>query len=200
MNFGDDFLKKKENQRIALTKRLLKESLSKLMKNKCIQNITVKELCEASGINRSTFYNHYGCPADVLREIELEFIDGLKKIPMNKNSNDNWNICKRTEALFTYLTEHYELAKLLFRDGNTDSEFPSLLFNAAHVTEIYEQTLSDVNDSCSKMLLTTFFTNGTYHVIRRWLLDDIPKNPKEMGELVILLINQLHIQSEDTKK
>ncbi|MGN1316983.1 MAG: TetR/AcrR family transcriptional regulator [Acutalibacteraceae bacterium] len=190
-------MEKKGNQRIALTKRLLKESLSKLMKDKYIHNITVKELCEISGINRSTFYNHYGCPADVLREIELEFIDDLEKIYMNKYPDDNRDICKRTEALFTYLTEHYELAKLLFRDGDTDSEFPSLLFNAAHVTEIYEQTLSDVSDSYFKLLLTTFFTNGTYHVIRKWLLDDIPKTPQEMGELVNLFINQLRIQSEN---
>ena len=49
----------KQNQRVALTKRLLQESLLQLMKEKNIQNISVKELCEASGINRSTFYKHY---------------------------------------------------------------------------------------------------------------------------------------------
>ncbi|MGN0529198.1 MAG: TetR-like C-terminal domain-containing protein [Eubacterium sp.] len=80
------------------------------------------------------------------------------------------------------------MAKLLFRDSDTDSEFPSLLFNAAHVTEIYEQTLSNVTDSYCKVLLTTFFTNGTYHLIRRWLLDDIQKTPKEMSELLNLVV------------
>ena len=32
--------------------------------------------------------------------------------------------------------------------------------------------------------MITFLSNGTYHMIRQWLLDDIPKTPKEMGELV----------------
>ncbi|MGN0529199.1 MAG: TetR/AcrR family transcriptional regulator [Eubacterium sp.] len=85
---------KKENQRIALTKRLLKESLQKLMQNKNIQNITVSELCEKAGINRSTFYNHYGCPGDVLKEMELEVIYDLEQLLFNNNDELNSSMNK----------------------------------------------------------------------------------------------------------
>lgn len=50
----------KENQRIAITKGLLKESLLHLLKKKKIDRITITELCQESGINRSTFYR-YAC-------------------------------------------------------------------------------------------------------------------------------------------
>ena len=52
-------MEKNENQRIKLTKRLLKESLLKLLTEKNIKKISVSELCQTAGINRSTFYNHY---------------------------------------------------------------------------------------------------------------------------------------------
>ena len=92
-------MKKKENQRIALTKRLLKESLLQLMEEKNIQNITVSELCERSEINRSTFYNHYGCPADVLKEIEMNVIADLVQIWEENGAENNWPVNKRVEAL-----------------------------------------------------------------------------------------------------
>lgn len=183
-------MKKKENQRIALTKRLLKESLLQLMSKKSVQNITVSELCSAAEINRSTFYNHYGCPADVLKEIETDVVTDLQQIWEEEGSAKNWPMNKRVEALCTYLQEHKKSAKLLFRDSDTNSEFATLLFQAAHVQAAYAQAFPYVTDPDSKRLMITFLTNGTYHLIRQWLLEDIPKTPKELGDLAYLVATQ----------
>lgn len=183
-------MKEKENQRIALTKRLLKENLLLLMSEKSIQNITIRELCDAAGINRSTFYNHYGCPADILNEIENSVITDLEEIWKANGAGQNWPLNKRIEALCTYLLENRSLSKLLFRDSDTNSEFAALLLNASHVLATYDQVFSYVKDPDSKRLMFTFLTNGAYHVIRQWLLEDIPKTPKEMGDLVYLVATQ----------
>ena len=45
----------KENQRIAVTKRMLQEGLLRLLRTQPIDKIKVTELCEESGINRATF-------------------------------------------------------------------------------------------------------------------------------------------------
>lgn len=183
-------MKEKENQRITLTKRLLKENLLLLMSEKSIQNITIRELCDAARINRSTFYNHYGCPADILNEIENSVITDLEEIWKANGAGQNWPLNKRIEALCTYLLENRSLSKLLFRDSDTNSEFASLLLNASHVLATYDQVFSYVKDPDSKRLMFTFLTNGAYHVIRQWLLEDIPKTPKEMGDLVYLVATQ----------
>ena len=47
------------DRRVMRTKTLLIHSLSTLMKQKNIKDITVKELCELADINRGTFYLHY---------------------------------------------------------------------------------------------------------------------------------------------
>ncbi|MGN1328643.1 MAG: TetR/AcrR family transcriptional regulator [Eubacterium sp.] len=193
-------MEKRENQRIAITKRLLKEGLLKLMESKSIQNITVKELCETAQINRSTFYNHYGCPADVLKEMELEVISDLEQMQSKETTIQKRTVQKRMEAFCSYLFEHRELSKLLFRDSDTNSEFPSLLFNATHVISIYEQELSYIDDDESRKLIITFLTNGTYHMIRQWLLCDIMKTPKEMSELVFLVSKQWSEQIADKKQ
>ncbi|MGM9537990.1 MAG: TetR/AcrR family transcriptional regulator [Candidatus Onthomonas sp.] len=189
-------MKKKENQRIALTKRLLKESLLQLMSEKSMQNITVSELCDAAGINRSTFYNHYGCPGDILTEIENGVISDLGQYGKEAD-RQNWPLNRRIEVLCTYLQEHRDVAKLLFRDSDTNSEFPALLLSAAHVQELYEKTLSYAKSQDNKRLVTTFLTTGAYHMIRQWLLEDIPKTPKEMGDLANLVATQGWIRSSN---
>lgn len=44
------------------------EALMQLLLKKEFQFITVKEICEKAGVNRSTFYLHYDSPKDILEE------------------------------------------------------------------------------------------------------------------------------------
>ena len=46
---------KKIDQRVRLTQSLLKNALVKLMQEQHISKISVRALCDAAGINRSTF-------------------------------------------------------------------------------------------------------------------------------------------------
>ncbi|MGN1382319.1 MAG: TetR/AcrR family transcriptional regulator [Eubacterium sp.] len=63
-----------ENQRVRLTKTLLKNSLTELAETTPLEKISVKSLCSRAGINRSTFYTHYGSPYDVLHDMEDDFV------------------------------------------------------------------------------------------------------------------------------
>ena len=47
---------------------LMDEALLLLLERKDIQYITVKEICEKAGVNRTTFYLHYDSISDLLEE------------------------------------------------------------------------------------------------------------------------------------
>ena len=177
-------MEKRENQRIALTKRMLKQSLLELMAKKRIQKITVSELCENAQINRSTFYNHYGSPADILAEIEQGVIDDLKTIWTDRKYNNSFSSGKRVESMCAYLREHADVTKLLFRDSDVSSGFASLIVNS-DLNASFVDELPFAADDETKALITTFLNTGAYHMIRQWLLEDIPKTPKEIGELAL---------------
>ena len=70
---------KKINQRVMLSKRLIKESLTELLKTKGIHNLSVRLLCETAGINRTTFYKYYGSQYDVLAEMEEELLEAINR-------------------------------------------------------------------------------------------------------------------------
>ena len=67
----------RENQRIALSKRLLKEGLLRILAGKRLEDVNVSALCRESGINRATFYRHYTCPRDVLVDLERDMMQEL---------------------------------------------------------------------------------------------------------------------------
>lgn len=52
-------MQKKVDRRVRKTKSQLRKGLARLMQEKSIGEITVKELVEEVDINRSTFYLHY---------------------------------------------------------------------------------------------------------------------------------------------
>ena len=59
-------MEKKEDRRIAMTKRLLKAALIELLKEQDIYHISIRELCERADVNRTTFYKYYGSQFDLL--------------------------------------------------------------------------------------------------------------------------------------
>ena len=65
------------------TKKLLRESLESLLRDKSLDDITVKEICEHASINRVTFYDHYfnkeELHDEIIAEIEHDIIKEFKK-------------------------------------------------------------------------------------------------------------------------
>ena len=65
------------------TKKLLREALESLLRDKSLDDITVKEICEHASINRVTFYDHYfnkeELHNEIISQIEHDIIKEFKK-------------------------------------------------------------------------------------------------------------------------
>lgn len=68
----------KTDRRVQYTKRALTSALIDLMRENHISKISVKALCAAADVNRSTFYAHFRNQYDLLAYIEAEALEDLK--------------------------------------------------------------------------------------------------------------------------
>lgn len=68
-----------ENQRIRLSKLILKNALIDLLQEKSIETITIHELCQKATVNRTTFYKYYGSQYDLLANIEKDVFDEVEE-------------------------------------------------------------------------------------------------------------------------
>ncbi|MBQ9663131.1 MAG: TetR/AcrR family transcriptional regulator [Oscillospiraceae bacterium] len=156
---------KNEDTRVQFTKKILKDSLLKLLRDKPIGKVTIKELCDAAGLNRGTFYLHYNEPNDLLREIEEEFVREKMCFfdPYMKNDNPD-----QLAQLFGAIMQNRELSLILFgRNGapqftnriknlmrerileDWQREFPS--YSLADLQFVYEFFLSGRHESDSQL-------------------------------------------------
>lgn len=183
----------KENQRVTLTKKLLKEALVHLLHKKPLAQINVSELCKEAGINRATFYRHYGCPGDVLVEFEMDMLYEIREIagkPQSMKEAKNY-----LDKTCQYLYDRSDIIKHMIR-GITYEDFLGFL-NELYGVVLKEQLetaqwkeLTNY-DADSTKLITTYFGGGGYLLLRQWLMEDIKKTPEEISNLIWSLF---HIQ------
>ncbi len=167
------------NQRVAVTKRMIKEGLMRLLKKKSLGKINITELCQEAGINRTTFYRYYELPRDVLTEMQNEFFEETFahfQKPLTEND---------IERLFVCLSEHAELVKLFFQ-YNSDTDWANIFtqiytsFPGLKMTKAFRNL-----DENSAKLLSACLAGGTYFLARQWIMDDIPMPPKDVAAIAL---------------
>lgn len=176
-----------ENQRVRLTKRLLKESLSKLMEQKNISKISISELCTEAGINRTTFYNHYGSQYEVLEEIGYDLINKIMESANADCKNCDWSLGQEVAEFCRYLKANKKEALFLLTNFEADSQVIQEFFKRRFTNQPdYNKFMTHYDDN-TKLLLNTFMTNGIYNLIRKWLCEDIQTTPDAIGNLAMKL-------------
>ncbi len=182
----------KENQRVMLTKRLLKESLLRLLQSKNIQAISVKELCEDSGINRATFYNHYGRPSDVLEELENEKIKNLPVISIaeiKEKDSSKKALIEQVKYVFKYIQDDKDFATLLYLNEDTNSGFAMKAFNFPAIRRVIDDVIPDKYDETDRRLIFKFIQSGLYSMVREWTINGGQKSIDDMAELLADIID-----------
>ena len=77
---GDFYMAEKMDRRVRKTKAQLREGLARLMQQKSIKEISVKELVDEVDINRSTFYLHYTDIYQMLQKIEEDAMQNITEV------------------------------------------------------------------------------------------------------------------------
>ena len=98
---------KHENRRIRMTKRMMKDALLELMQQHELISISVTAICKTADVHRSTFYNYYKDPADLLREIEQEFLDRIPVPPQILNQQNQKTLLEATTDFFNFIQNSF---------------------------------------------------------------------------------------------
>ncbi|KNY25831.1 TetR/AcrR family transcriptional regulator [Pseudobacteroides cellulosolvens] len=178
----------KADQRVKITKMLLKKSLVELMRENPISKISVKMLCEAADINRSTFYAHYTDQYDLLKQLEQEVISELKKHLSNDAfSKHTEQTAQAMSQILDYIAKNADLFKTLLSE-NGNSNFHREIMSLAQ-----QKTISDIHnnpsiDESTSKYLQCFAVTGALSIVQKWLQDGITEPTEKMSELISKII------------
>ncbi|MFV0343182.1 MAG: TetR/AcrR family transcriptional regulator [Anaerocolumna sp.] len=174
---------KKVDRRVKYTKMVIKDSLVKLLQQKPMSKITIKELCELADINRATFYAHYTDQYDLLQKIEEELVEDITKYLSHYNiKNSLMESVDMLEKILEYIKENYELIDLLL-DTNGDIKFHQEIIKILGYGNFKSLTSFEPTDTAEYLFY--FSVHGCMGVIQKWLKDGMKKTPREMAELIL---------------
>ena len=173
-----------ENQRVRLTKRMLKEALIRLLEQKPIEKITVHELCAEAEINRTTFYKYYGSQFDLMDDMQEDFLRELETSMREK---------ERPVSLLnilTYIDNHRVFCTTLLRSA-TDNGLLGKIFSLSLITQQLEAQTAPRYEGYRNGYVKEFVIYGCYSIIRRWLMSENPETPEDITDIILKLIERI---------
>lgn len=173
-----------QNQRVIVTKRMLREGLLRLLDAKSLDKVNITELCHEAGINRTTFYRYYKFPKDILLEMQSEFFaESLGHFQHALTADD-------VERFFLSLSKHARLVKLFFQynsDADWIQEFSRICqnFPKKNMSKAFQNL-----DETGAKLLSAYLAGGAYFLARQWIMEDIPMSAKDVSKIALTVLNQ----------
>jgi AcrR family transcriptional regulator len=175
--------KEKLDRRKKYTRMVLKESLIKLLKDKQISEITVKEICELADVNRSTFYAHYLDLYDLLNNLEEEVLEDMKAYLSYDYVEKEEESIRMTEKILEYIVENKEITQILLHE-NADPVFQMRVIKIAQKYLVESWGLANKLENDLSHYLSTFVIGGCLQLIKEWMDDGLKMPPKEMAILI----------------
>ena len=164
-----------------MTKHMMKDALLELLEQQKLVNISVTAICEVADVHRSTFYKHYTDQADLLRDLEQDYLDQVPLPTQNADQLNEEELLTETTAFFDYVKDNEKAFRILLGES-TSSDF------AARLIDLLNSKYAKVNDNdeAAARYAYLYISNGTVGMLREWVNSDFPISSRELAEMMYL--------------
>ena len=174
------------------------EALFQLLEEKDFAYITVKEICERAGVNRSTFYLHYETVNDLLAESARYIIDKLiENMPQDTAEFFEKIQTRPLEELHLitpeYLSPYLNFIKDHRRIFRTALEQSSVLGLEDAYLALNRHVFAPILNrfqvpSSGQKYIMPFYIHGLMAIINEWLKEDCKDSVEQLISVIQLCI------------
>ncbi|MBO5050744.1 MAG: TetR/AcrR family transcriptional regulator [Clostridia bacterium] len=170
------------------------EALITLLEKKDFEYITIKEICDTAGVNRSTFYLHYENISDLLKETTRYIIDKhLAYYEIDKKRMSlQLEMCKREELLF--ITDAYLTPYLTFiKDNQRLFKVSIKQFHLMNMDEVYGRMFEHIFSpilarfgvpEAECVYIMKFYLTGIFAIVMEWLNNNCSDNMETIIKVI----------------
>lgn len=191
-------MNQKNNQRYKENQQLIEETFLSLLEKKEISRITVREICELTGLNRSTFYHHYLDIYDLMekteRRIQKEFIDSVPEETWKKTMQPYLD-----PEVLTLLIGHFANYPIFYIQAIKSRQFGAM---STAFQEVWKhhfiplfQSYGIQNEQNMKYYFD-FYLSGALGVIRDWLEDGCQETPEQIANIILTFLPSSYTTSD----
>lgn len=158
-----------------ITKKALGEALKELMAERPFDKISIKDICDACGMNRNSFYYHFRDKQDLIIWIfDFEFIQRIKPLEFTDAFEFFENTCEYFYEHKAFYVKAFEIT-----GQNCFSEYFCEVFHQFSL-EYMKKYFGSVERSDE---FARFVTDALRMALIRWLNDTGNVKPHELAEL-----------------
>ena len=170
------------------------EALINLLEKKDFEYITIKEICNAAGVNRSTFYLHYENTSDLLKETTRYILDKhfAYYSPNIKGISERFENCEQKDLVF--ITSEYLTPYLTFiKENQRIFKVAIKQFNSMNMNEVYGKMFNHIFDPIlarfrvpekERTYVIKFYLTGVFAIIMEWLDEDCTEDMNTVIKII----------------
>ena len=171
------------------------KALLSLLEKKEFEYITIREICEKAGVNRSTFYLHYENTCDLLRETTQYVLDSFLSYFTEDRKSISLNLeeCNINELFF--ITPEYITPYLTFIKDNrqifktTIKHLGTMEFDRVYqkmFDNIFSPVLSRFKfPENERAYVMKFYLSGITAIVMEWLENNCSESIENITKIII---------------
>lgn len=185
----------KNESRYQSTAILFDEALIDLLEHKDIDYITIKEICNKAGVNRSTFYLHYENISDLINEC-MEYVNQKFLSKFEQDTSIFIEKINESELDELYLIKSEYLIPYLNFIKENKNIFKATFFNpdgmqaSKRITSLEKYVIFpimkryEIPEEKAKYILS-FYLHGIVAIIKEWVKNDCCETIEEIENIII---------------
>lgn len=181
----------KTDPRVRYTRMIIRTSFLELLQEKPVSKITVREICERSEINRSTFYKHYQDCYDLMDKLKEETLARFDELMAGIEGSGAQSALL---AILQTLKNNAQLVHLIAPDGG-GGEFTHQIIQRCYRYMDLHLTVSPALgwNEAQKGISYAFLRGGVVSVIEHWVQDGCKEPPEQVSATIMDLCKILAV-------
>lgn len=177
--------RKNRNRNAIRSEKMLMDAYVSLLMELPAEKITVTAIVDRAGMNRSTFYAHFGCPADVYDVLEQKLVDELlERIDGLNLEGVMTNPKPLLETVSRLVEERHEYVKLMLSTNKAARWMESMKEAIIRKFVSDSENSGLYKDKEILMVNLRFFVGGYIALCRDWLSGKIDRPLCDLTELL----------------
>ncbi len=167
------------------TKKALAASFQRLLNQKPLNKITIRDLTADCGINRMTFYYHF---KDIYNLIEWTFTESITKALDGKQTEDTWQ--QGFLNIFHAVLENKTFILNIYRSISWErvEEFLYKLSYGPIITVIEEKSAGMVVPEKDKAFMADFYKYAFVGILLNWMKNRMKEDPEQIIQQLTPLV------------
>lgn len=165
----------RKNTTTPMLKSCIMESLLLLLRDKSMEDISVKEIVAKAGVNRSTYYRHFESKLHVVRYFyECRLEEALEKVSAEQELEQYFS------GIFLCFLQYKKELIMLDRLG--------LSYLLLEILNFRMEKLCDSNVDAVKLLYCNYHVGGVFNSFRYWLRENMVIPPEELARQCVQIL------------